>query len=57
MWTAILAILQAIPLVARIIGWVIPSRRERSASKIHREKRHEREKIERWVDRGGRPDL
>jgi len=53
MWTVILAILQAIPFVARIIGWIIPSRRERQAGKIHSEKRHEREKIERWVDRGG----
>ncbi|MFZ4599687.1 MAG: hypothetical protein ACOYNN_13665 [Terrimicrobiaceae bacterium] len=57
MWTAILALLQSVPVVARIVEKLTPTRRERQIDKIRDTKQHEREKIDDWVDRGGTPLL
>jgi hypothetical protein len=57
MWTAILALLQSVPVVARIVEKLTPTRRERQIEKIRTDKQHEREKIDSWVDRGGNPPL
>jgi hypothetical protein len=57
MWTAILALLQSVPVVARIVEKLTPTRRERQIDKIRADKQHEREKIDSWVDRGGNPPL
>ena len=53
MWTAILALLQSVPVVARIVEKLTPTRRERQIDKIRNEKQIEREKIDDWIDRGG----
>ena len=55
MWTAILALLQSVPVVARIVEKLTPTRRERQIDKIRTDKHHEREQIDTWVDRGGSP--
>ena len=57
MWTAILALLQSVPVVARIVEKLTPTRRERQIDKIRDTKQHEREKIDGWIDRGGTPPL
>ena len=57
MWTAILALLQSVPVVARIVEKLTPTRRERQIDKIRKDKQHEREKIDGWIDRGGTPPL
>jgi len=57
MWTALLALLQSVPIVARIVEKLTPSRRERQIDKIRSEKQHERETIDDWMDRGGTPPV
>ena len=57
MWSAILALLQSVPIVARIIEKLTPTRRECQIDKIRTNKEHEREKIDAWVDRGGTPPV
>jgi len=57
MWPAILALLQSVPVVARIVEKLTPTRRERQTDKIRTDKQHEREKLDSWIDRGGRPPL
>jgi len=53
MWTAILALLQSVPVVARIVDKLTPTRQERQIDKIRNEKQTERKKIDDWIDRGG----
>lgn len=55
MWTAILALLQSVPILARIIEKLTPTRRERQITKIQNDKQHERKNIDDWIDRGGTP--
>ena len=55
MWSAILALIQAVPVVARIVDKLTPSRNERKIDKIRKNKEQERDQIDTWVDRGGRP--
>lgn len=55
MWTAILALLQSVPIVARIIDKLTPSRRDWQIGKIHSAKQNEREQIDSWIDRGSGP--
>ena len=55
MWTAILALLQSVPIMARIVEKLTPTRRERQIEKIRTDKQHEREQIDTWVDRSGSP--
>jgi len=55
MWTAILALLQTVPVVARIVEKLTPTRREQQIDKIRTDKQHEREQIDTWVDRSGIP--
>lgn len=55
MWPAILALLQSVPVVARIVEKLTPTRRERQIDKIRTDKQHGREKIDAWVDRGDSP--
>ena len=57
MWTAILALLQSVPVVARIVEKLTPTRREQQIDKIRNDKQHEREQIDTWVDRGGSPQI
>ena len=57
MWPAILALLQSVPVVARIVENLTPTRRERQIDKIRTDKQHEREKIDDWIDRGGTPPV
>jgi len=57
MWTAILALLQSVPILARIIEKLTPTRRERQITKIQNDKQHERKSIDDWIDRGGTPPL
>ena len=57
MWTAILALLQSVPVVARIVEKLTPTRREQQIDKIRNDKQHEREKIDDWIDRGGTPPV
>jgi len=57
MWTAILALLQSVPIMARIVEKLTPTRRERQIDKIRTDKQHEREKIDDWIDRGGTPPV
>ena len=57
MWSAIFALLQTIPVLARIVEKLTPTRRERQIDKIRTDKQHEREKIDDWMDRGGTPPL
>ena len=57
MWTAILAIIQSVPVVARIIEKLTQIRRGRQIDKIRNDKQHEREKIDDWIDRGGTPPV
>lgn len=57
MWTAILAIIQSVPVMARIIEKLTRIRRGRQIDKIRNEKQHEREKIDDWIDRGGTPPV
>ena len=57
MWTAILAIIQSVPVVARIIEKLTQIRRGRQINKIRNDKQHEREKIDDWIDRGGTPPV
>ena len=57
MWTAILALLQSVPVVARIVEKLTPTRRERQIDKIRTDKQHEREQIDTWIDRGGTPPV
>ena len=57
MWTTILALLQSVPVVARIVEKLTPTRREQQIEKIRTDKQHEREKIDDWMDRGGTPPL
>ncbi|MFZ4778884.1 MAG: hypothetical protein ACOYM3_26250 [Terrimicrobiaceae bacterium] len=57
MWPAILALLQSVPVVARIVEKLTPTRRERQIDKIRSDKQHEREKLDSWIDRGGTPPL
>ena len=57
MWTAILAIIQSVPVVARIIEILTQIRRGRQIDKIRNDKQHEREKIDDWIDRGGTPPV
>jgi len=57
MWTAILALLQSVPVVARIVEKLTPTRRERQIDKIRSDKKHERNKIDDWMDRGGTPPV
>ena len=57
MWTAILALLQSVPVVARIVEKLTPTRRERQIDKIRNDKQHERKKIDDWMDRGGTPPV
>ena len=51
MWTAILALLQAVPVVARIVEKLTPTRRERQTDKIRNDKQHERKDLDDWIDR------
>jgi len=53
MWAAILALLQSVPVVARIVEKLTPTRQERQIDKIRNEKQTERKKIDDWIDRGG----
>ena len=55
MWTAILALLQSVPIMARIVEKLTPTRRERQIEKIRTDKQHEREQIDTWVDRSDSP--
>ncbi len=57
MWTAILALLQSVPIMARIVEKLTPTRRERQIENIRTDKQHEREKIDDWIDGGGTPPL
>jgi len=57
MWTAILALLQAVPVVARIVEKLTPTRRERQTDKIRNDKQHERKDLDDWIDRGGTPPV
>ena len=57
MWTAILAIIQSVPVVARIIEKLTRIRRGRQIDKIRNDKQHERKKIDDWIDRGGTPPV
>ena len=57
MWTAILAIIQSVPVMARIIEKLTQIRRGRQIDKIRNDKQHEREKIDDWIDRGGTPPV
>ena len=57
MWSVILALQQSVPILARIIEKLTPTRREREITKIQNDKKHEREKIDAWIDRGGTPPL
>ena len=57
MWTAILAIIQSVPIMARIIEKLTRIRRGRQIDKIRNDKQHEREKIDDWIDRGGTPPV
>jgi len=57
MWTAILALLQSVPIMARIVEKLTPTHREQQIDKTRKDKQHEREKIDAWVDRGGTPPL
>jgi len=57
MWPAILALLQSVPVVARIVEKLTPTRRERQIEKIRTDKQHERQKVDDWIDRGGTPPV
>ena len=57
MWTAILAIIQSVPIMARIIEKLTRIRRGRQIDKIRNDKQHERKKIDDWIDRGGTPPV
>jgi hypothetical protein len=57
MWPAILTLLQSVPVVARIVEKLTPTRRERQIDKIRSDKQNEREKLDSWIDRGGTPPL
>ena len=57
MWPAIIALLQSVPVVARIVEKLTPTRRERQIDKIRSDKQNEREKLDSWIDRGGTPPL
>jgi len=46
MWTAILAIIQSVPVVVRIMEKLTPSQRGRQIDKIRNDKQHEREQID-----------
>ena len=49
MWPAILALLQSVPVVARIVEKLTPTRRERQIDKIRSDKQNEREKLDSWT--------
>jgi hypothetical protein len=55
MWSAILALLQSVPVVARIIDKLTPTRSECQTDRIRTAKHHERQQIDTWIDRGSRP--
>lgn len=55
MWTAILALIQAIPVLGGIIDKIIPTRRERETEAIRQQKQRERQSIDDWVDRDSGP--
>lgn len=55
MWSAFVALIQAVPVVARIVEKLTPSRRESRTNAIRKDKEHERDQIDTWVDRGSRP--
>lgn len=55
MWAAILAFLQSIPILGKIVDKLIPSREERQIDAIRKEKQRERQWIDDWVDRGDHP--
>jgi len=55
MWAVILAFLQAIPWLGRIVERLVPSREERRQREIRSQKQHEREAIDRWIDGDGPP--
>jgi hypothetical protein len=55
MWAALVALLQAIPVIGRIINKLIPTRKERESDSIRRQKQRERQAIDDWIDRGGGP--
>jgi hypothetical protein len=55
MWTAILTLLHAIPVLGGIIDKIIPTRRERETEVIRRQKQRERQSIDDWVDRWSGP--
>ena len=57
MWTAILAIIQSVPVVARIIEKLTQIRRGRQIANIRNDNQHEREKLDDWIDRGGTPPV
>jgi hypothetical protein len=55
MFAAFLALLQAIPVIGRVVDKLLPSREERRETLIRKEKQRERDKIDEWIDRGGPP--
>jgi hypothetical protein len=55
MWSALLALLQAIPGITHLLDKLIPTRDERSTSKVRQEKQRERNAIDDWMDRGSGP--
>ena len=57
MLAALLAFLQSIPVLGRLLDKLLPSWEQRRADAIRREKQCERDKIDRWIDRGGPPPV
>jgi hypothetical protein len=55
MWAGILAFLQAIPWLGRILERFVPSREEQRQRDIRLQKQREREAIDRWIDGDGPP--
>ena len=57
MWSAIFALLQTIPALAWILEKLTPTHRDRQIDRTRKDKQHEREKIDAWVDRDGTPPV
>jgi len=55
MWATVLAFLQAIPVIGRVLDKLIPSREERHIEAVRKEKARERQWIDDWIDRGSPP--
>jgi len=51
MWSALFALIQSVPIFARILEKLMPTRGERQTDKIRNDKQHERKNLDAWVDR------